>query len=223
MNAVLQLLSGFGPAVLVIIGLALYLALGAGLRRGHWIGLIAFLVVGIPVSIAAFLETRPSAVSNGAATEGVTRPETSRAASGGERRTRSEHSVPSRVAFVTAPQTYRNTNRHGLLIRHNRPRPRTVIRVIRVHAPVPAHPPSVVITHNNTAIPPNTLVCTGFSRDPDGEWEAGDDTLPFAVGDETNFTIRGQGPIGPDWMEVGGVDLYALLNAKCAAGAKSRR
>ena len=40
---------------------------------------------------------------------------------------------------------------------------------------------------------------------------------PFNVGSAENIVIRNQGPIEPGWVTVGGVDLYNLIQKKCAA------
>jgi hypothetical protein len=69
----------------------------------------------------------------------------------------------------------------------------------------------------SSVIPANTFSCVGFTKNPDGSWEAGDNTQPFNVGAAENIVIRDQGPIEPGWVTVGGVDLYDLLEKKCGA------
>jgi hypothetical protein len=90
----------------------------------------------------------------------------------------------------------------------------------QAHAKAPS---AKTATTTNSKIPPNTLSCTGFTRDPEGTWEAGDDTEPFNVGSDTDYTVRDEGPIRPGWLSIGTVDLYALLNAKCGGSSKPKR
>ena len=54
-------------------------------------------------------------------------------------------------------------------------------------------------------LPPNTLRCEGFKKTSDGTWYA-EKSDPFDIGEV----------IGPGSYRIGGIDLYALLERKCA-------
>jgi hypothetical protein len=62
-------------------------------------------------------------------------------------------------------------------------------------------------------LPPNTLPCDAFMKKSDGTWFA---TRPvtFDIGNVKNFNLDG-GAITPKSQNLGGVDLYVLLDAKC--------
>lgn len=216
-----HLLARFGPPLLVIIGIALCAVPLAAWRNGRWIGLAAFLIVGVPVSVAAFLEMRPAVVSNARADTGVAVAHKGGAAAGGERHVRLHSPAQVRTVFVTVPETRRQRANRGLLhSRRQRSGAHRVVLVIpsQIHETGPATKMAA-----KSRIPPSTLSCTGFARDSDGNWEAGDNTKPFDVGSATNYSIRDEGPIRPGWMSIGGVDLYALLNAKCGAAVRTPR
>jgi hypothetical protein len=63
-------------------------------------------------------------------------------------------------------------------------------------------------------LPPNTLACEGFKKTADGTWYA-DESASFHVGDAKEVTVERQ-VIGPGSRKVGGIDLYLLLERKCA-------
>ena len=62
--------------------------------------------------------------------------------------------------------------------------------------------------------PPNTLGCEGFKKTSDGTWYA-EKSAPFHVGEAKEVTVERQ-VIGPGSHKIGGIDLYVLLERKCA-------
>ncbi|HEX4079344.1 MAG TPA: hypothetical protein VHX61_10800 [Rhizomicrobium sp.] len=242
MGTASQLLTRFGPPLLVVIGVALCLAYPM-VRRGRWAFLAAFLILGVPVSVASFLVTRPGGVSTAPVTAHaarfrsaeksvgggsnaperrvVTRVAGAEVITGGERQARPNPSRQARPVYETVRQSHQRVRPTHQGVRSNRSGTRAVVLVI----PPQAHANALSAnstTRTNSKIPPNTLSCTGFTRDPEGAWEAGDNTQPFNVGSETNYTVRDEGPIRPGWLSIGTVDLYALLDAKCGGSSKPR-
>jgi hypothetical protein len=67
-------------------------------------------------------------------------------------------------------------------------------------------------------LPPNTLSCDGFTKQPNGMWHAGPNTKPFKVGVGPSWYIV-DCDIGPGGMKFGGVDLTVLLDEKCGGSA----
>jgi hypothetical protein len=63
-------------------------------------------------------------------------------------------------------------------------------------------------------LPSDTLRCEGFKKTADGTWYA-ENAASFHVGDAKEVTVRQQ-IIGPGSHKIGGIDLYALLERKCA-------
>jgi hypothetical protein len=63
-------------------------------------------------------------------------------------------------------------------------------------------------------LPPNTLGCEGFKKTSDGTWYAAKSDS-FYVGDGKEVTVERQ-VIGPGSHKIGGIDLYVLLERKCA-------
>ena len=61
---------------------------------------------------------------------------------------------------------------------------------------------------------PDTLHCEGFKKTADGTWYA-EKSASFSVGGATEVTVEQQ-IIGPGSHKIGGIDLYALLERKCA-------
>src|ERR1700733_13835444 len=201
MHLVLELLAGFGPAVLTAIGLAASLVRPSRRLEGNWIWPAAILLAGIPVSVAAFLliyETREPQV------------------------------VAANAPAASAPLTletlriYRLQHLHAGLhhgLHHGyayRPiAPATIASLTTQHQIAQIPPLPAAASNRPQRIPSNTLSCMGFTKNSDGSWSAGHATQPFDVGNDKSITIRDQGPIVADWVDVGGVDLYALLNSKC--------
>jgi hypothetical protein len=232
MDLVLQLLTGFGPAILVAVAVTASLTGSRGHDYERWSWPVAILLLGVPVAVASFLEMRsaqePQTVAQAdvASTQApalqTARPALQTARP--ERRQVQAAAQPGyretvQLAYAQPRQTVRphiEHMRNGNRMVYGRPAGgfivRTSIGPMRIaqnkFQPISTWAPS-------TRIPPNTLSCTGFTRDAEGYWEAGDGTLPFNVGDETNVTVRSQGPIGPGWMTVGDGDLYTILNARC--------
>jgi hypothetical protein len=62
--------------------------------------------------------------------------------------------------------------------------------------------------------PSDTLRCEGFKKTADGTWYA-ENGASFHVGGAKEVTVRQQ-VIGPGSHKIGGLDLYALLERKCA-------
>ena len=62
--------------------------------------------------------------------------------------------------------------------------------------------------------PPNTLRCEGFKKTSDGTWYA-EKSAPFDIGDTKEVTVERQ-VIGPGSHKIAGIDLYVLLERKCA-------
>jgi hypothetical protein len=71
-----------------------------------------------------------------------------------------------------------------------------------------------VLAQSPTPIPPNTLSCDGFSKNPDGTWRAGD-TKIFDIGTDTNVHFAHTSAVPPRGFILGGVDLWTLLESKC--------
>ena len=63
-------------------------------------------------------------------------------------------------------------------------------------------------------LPPNTLGCEGFKKTSDGTWYA-EKSDSFNVGGGKEVTLERQ-VIGPGSHKIGGLDLYVLLERKCA-------
>ena len=63
-------------------------------------------------------------------------------------------------------------------------------------------------------LPPNTLRCEGFKKTADGTWYA-EKSTPFDIGDTKGVTVEQQ-IIGPGSYKIGVIDLYVLLERKCA-------
>jgi hypothetical protein len=63
-------------------------------------------------------------------------------------------------------------------------------------------------------LPPNTLACEGFKKTSDGTWYA-ENPASFHVGEGKQVTVERQ-VIGPGSHTMGGIDLYLLLERKCA-------
>jgi hypothetical protein len=65
----------------------------------------------------------------------------------------------------------------------------------------------------DTTVPPNTLPCDAFIKKEDGSWLA-KKRVSFDVGKAKDVTVD-QGTIMPKSRDMGGIDLYVLLDAKC--------
>ena len=202
MFLLVNLFATFGALVLTIMGLAISLSYPMGGQRGHFVWMIAFVVVGIPATVAAYF----AAHNYGHASEPVqpastvTRIEPNEFAA--RPRARVEH---VRVIY----SAHRD--------RRNEMRPNAVTYEVRQTVQNAVPPTIFAPPRTSSVIPPNTFSCVGFTRDSDGSWEAGSDTQAFNVGNAENIVIRNQGPIEPGWLAVGGVDLYALIDKKCGA------
>jgi hypothetical protein len=210
MFLLVNLFATFGALVLTIMGLAISFTYPIGGQRGHFIWIIAFVVVGIPATVAAYFvshnyghtgETTPS-------TPAVTRLEPNAFTVRPERPAQQMRTEHVRVVYGEHRDDHHNHQHIN--------RPQTVTYDIRQTVPVA---PVAIFTSpkRSSVIPPNTFSCVGFTKNPDGTWDAGDSTQPFNVGTAQNIVIRDQGPIEPGWVTVGGVDLYDLLVKKCGA------
>ena len=184
MFLVINLFATFGALVLTIMGLVISLTYPIGGQRGHFIWMIAFVIVGIPATVAAYFaahnygrtsETTP-------ATPAVSRLEPNAFAVRPAQQMRTEH-----VRIVYGQPRNEHHNHQHLN------RPQTVTYDIRQTVPVV---PTAMFAppKRSTVIPPNTFSCVGFRKNPDGTWDAGDNTLPFNVGTAENIVIRDQGP-----------------------------
>ena len=60
----------------------------------------------------------------------------------------------------------------------------------------------------------NTLRCEGFKKTLDGTWFA-QKPASFQIGDVKDVIVERQ-VIGPGSHKIGGIDLYVLLERKCA-------
>ena len=210
MFLLVNLFATFGALVLTIMGLAISLTYPIGGQRGHFIWMIAFVVVGIPATVAAYFvshnyghtgETTP-------ATPSVTRLEPNAFTVRPERQAQQMRTEHVRVVY----SEHRNDRQNHQHIN----RPQTVTYDIR--QTVPVMPVAMFASpKRSSVIPANTFSCVGFTKNPDGTWDAGDNTKPFNVGAAENIVIRDQGPIEPGWVTVGGVDLSDLLIKKCGA------
>jgi hypothetical protein len=65
----------------------------------------------------------------------------------------------------------------------------------------------------DTPLPPNTLPCDAFAKRAEGIWVA-KKPVTFVVGNAKNLTLDA-GEITPKSQNLGGIDLYVLLEAKC--------
>jgi hypothetical protein len=205
MFLLINLFATFGALLLTIMGLAISLTYPIGGQRGHYIWMIAFVIVGIPSTVAAYFAAH--AYRDPTPATAVTRLEPNAFAVRPPPQARVEH---VRVIYGE----HRNNRRNAM-------RQNTVTYEVRqtVQAAPPIVPSAMFVPHTTSSvIPPNTFTCTGFTKNPDGSWEAGDDTRPFNVGSAENIVIRNQGPIEPGWVTVGGVDLFELVDKKCGAG-----
>jgi len=66
----------------------------------------------------------------------------------------------------------------------------------------------------DTPVPPNTLPCDAFAKKGDGIWMV-KRPVTFDVGNAKDVTVDA-GEITPKSASVGGIDLYILLEVKCA-------
>jgi len=65
----------------------------------------------------------------------------------------------------------------------------------------------------SNSLPPNTIDCAAFTKQPNGNWYVGAPTT-FDIGSVKHMTLS-QSVIDPHFMNVGGADLYDVLNRKC--------
>jgi hypothetical protein len=63
-------------------------------------------------------------------------------------------------------------------------------------------------------LPPDTLRCEGFKKTSDGTWYA-ERSASFDIGNAKAVIVEQQ-VIGPGSHQIGGIDLYVLLERKCA-------
>jgi hypothetical protein len=225
MFLLVNLFATFGALVLTIMGVAISLTYPIGGQRGHFIWMVAFVLVGIPATAAAYFVLHNYGQASGApaaASPRVARlepnafaerraPETREPSVFGERRAPETRVERVRVMYGQ----HRNGSHQG----HPQVVTYEIRQTVQTAQASPPMVPSAMFAPPTTSsvIPANTFSCTGFTKNPDGSWEAGDDTRPFDVGKAENIVIRNQGPIEPGWVTVGGVDLYALINKKCSA------
>jgi hypothetical protein len=211
MQSILALLAGLGPAVLTFLGIAAALS-GSdieGERRWLWPAIL--LVVGVPVTIAALLVLRSGHETQTASALG-----SAPVSAAAHNAAVAQAAQPTYQAYPAyRPHTYWWGAGHNAFHLHpyrpNAPRAVYWVPPRLMTNPVPPTP----VPAKLTSIPPNTLSCEGFTKDPDGNWQANSDTQPFNVNDATGILIRNQGPIVAGWVSVGGVDLFRLLDAKC--------
>jgi hypothetical protein len=203
MFLLINLFSTFGALVLTIMGVAISLTYPIGGQRGHFIWMIAFVIVGIPATAAAYFVAHNYGRGSEPVQPAVTRVEPN--AFTVRPRPPVEH---VRVVYSEHHANHRNATR-----------PNSVTYEIRQTVQTAPMNPAAIFAPpiNSSVIPANTFTCTGFTKNPDGSWEAGNDTRPFDVGKAENVVVRNQGPIEPGWVSVGGVDLYALIDKKCGA------
>jgi hypothetical protein len=209
MFLLVNLFATFGALVLTIMGLAVALTYPIGGQRGHYIWMIAFVIVGIPASVAAIFVSR----AHDAAWAPAPAPAPVHAA---RRIEPAAYAVrPAAQTRVTEVRVNYYGEHHNRQSHQNRPVAVTyeVRQTEQPAAPAPIWTPP----RTSAVIPSNTFSCVGFTRSSDGGWDAGADTKPFDVGDDKDIVIRNQGPIQPGWMTVGGVDLYDLIDKKCGA------
>ena len=208
MATTVQLLAIFGPMLLTLMGLAIALTTPMESHRAVFAWLIAFVVVGIPTTAAAYFESHMilerNTVDKPIST--VTRIEPNQFAA---RPVLHQHVEHARVTYYGEPREHKNKN-HPQAVAYQT----VTYQVQQSVAPV-VMSNMVPRPKNSSVIPTNTFSCVGFTRNPDGTWEAGDNTQPFNVGKSTDVVVRNQGPIEEGWVTVGGVDLYDLINAKC--------
>ncbi len=207
MSTFASMLVAFGPLALTIMGVAVSVVLWNRGEDNYWIWIVVFLIVGIPTSLASLHEVRAPDHTSYDTSDRVV----------GQIRPAAER--PLLVERVR-PATFREKGReHRILV--GRPGKPKYVVVIREPTAATQLAMTAPATKPLTVIPPNTLSCTGFTKNDDGTWQAGGDTQPFNIGNDTNVTVRDQGPISAGYLSPGGTDLYALLNAKCGTGAKS--
>lgn len=66
----------------------------------------------------------------------------------------------------------------------------------------------------NANLPPNTIDCAQFQQFGDGWTEIG--TATFDLGSAQQATLSNQ-PITPNSMNIGGYDLYSVIQQKCGS------
>jgi hypothetical protein len=201
MFLLVNLFATFGALVLTIMGVAISLTYPIGGQRGHFVWMIAFVVVGIPATAAAYFVSHNYGRASEPIQPAVTRVEPNAFAVRPQARV--EH---VRVIY----SEHRNNHRNAV-------RPNTVTYDVRQTAQPAVSPTIFAPPRTSSVIPSNTFSCAGFTKDSEGHWEAGSDTQPFNVGSAENIVIRNQGPIEPGWVTVGGIDLYELIDKKCSA------
>lgn len=72
-----------------------------------------------------------------------------------------------------------------------------------------------------TPIPPNTIDCKDWQRNPDGTWKASATAKPFDLGPHKRINYHGR-TIAHCSAMFDDTDLWEVLEAKCSAQAKSK-
>jgi len=70
-------------------------------------------------------------------------------------------------------------------------------------------------------IVPNSIDCAAFARLPDGSWRV-DGTTTFDAGAATAVTLSNKN-IRPGTMDVGGADLFDVIEAECGNSGQAKR
>ncbi len=71
------------------------------------------------------------------------------------------------------------------------------------------------------ALPPNTIDCRAFERLPDGNWRVGPPTT-FDFGN-IKGTILAHQTITPNFLNLGDLDLFDVIEQKCGRSRRGQR
>ncbi len=72
---------------------------------------------------------------------------------------------------------------------------------------------SYLAAQTPTPLPENTINCASFQKLPNGSWFAATRTT-FDIGNARAITLANQA-VGPRFFNIGGADLYEVLERKC--------
>ena len=92
---------------------------------------------------------------------------------------------------------------------------------MRVFGPVTVMIVLSVSAHAQTKpeLPPNTIDCNGFQKQPNGSWYAKADNPSFDFGNMKQMTLT-KATFGAHTLSLDGYDLAAALDVKCGSQQK---
>jgi hypothetical protein len=73
------------------------------------------------------------------------------------------------------------------------------------------------LAQKSPPLPPNSLDCNAFTKNPDGSWTAHDDAKPLDIDGNTQTNVAGS------TITDGSTDLYQLLETICDAATGQKK